>query len=95
MKKIFLILLCLAGFIATQAQDVKSTITSKDTVKVSGCELTTYTSKSGNEYTKVLYMGRKLSISKKDIENFDKNKTYIIYNVYNTGERKISKVIIK
>lgn len=95
-RSIIIILLCLAGFTALASNQQDSTyIISKDTVKVSGITLTTQTSKSGKEYSKAVYMGKKYSISKKDIDTFDPNKTWIIFNQYNNGERKISKVIVK
>lgn len=94
-KLVILILLCLAGFMTVQAQSDSTMIVSKDTIKVSGIELINKTSKSGKEYIKAQYMGRYYSISKKDIDIFDPEKTYIVFNQYNNGERKISKVIIK
>lgn len=94
-RSIIITLLCLVGFTALASNQDSTYIISKDTVKVSGITLTTYTSKSGKEYSKAVYMGKKYSISKKDIDTFDPNKTWIIFNQYNNGERKISKVIVK
>ena len=95
-RSIIITLLCLVGFTALASNQQDSTyIISKDTVKVSGITLTTQTSKAGKEYSKALYMGKKYPICKKDIEAFDPNKSYVVFNNYSNGERKISKVIIK
>lgn len=97
MKRLVLsTLLLLIGFTALASNTQDSTyIVSKDTVKVTDIELVTVTSKSNKEYVKAIYMGKKYPICKKDIESFDPSKSYIVFNNYSNGERKISKVIIK
>lgn len=79
----------------SQSQD-STYIVSKDTIKVNGVEIISVTSKSGKESVKALYMSRKYSITKKDAEAINSGATpYIIYNNYNNGERKISKILVK
>lgn len=94
MKKLFIILLCLAGLKVSASTD-STYIQQKDTIKVTGITLVDKTSKSGKEYKKAQYMGKYYSISKQDIDKFNPNSTYIVFNIYNNGERKISKVIVK
>lgn len=93
-RSIIITLLCLVGFTALASNQDSTYIISKDTVKVTGIELVTVTSKSNKEYVKALYMGKKYSISKKDIEAVNNgSNTAIVFNQYNNGERKISKVV--
>ena len=96
MKKILVLLVAVIASATVLAnQNADSTyIVTKDTVKAN-VELVKHTTKSGNESIKALYMGKKYSICKKDIEAFDPNKSYVVFNNYSNGERKISKVIIK
>lgn len=98
MKKVLLSVVFIAATLVMRAQSQQDStyIVSKDTIKVSGVEIVSVTSKNGKESIKALYMSRKYSITKKDAESIQNGATpYIIYNNYNNGERKISKVCSK
>lgn len=95
MKKILVLLAVMTLCAGLYAQQDSTYIQQKDTIKVNGVTLVDKTSKNGKEYTKAQYMGRLYSISKQDIEKFNTNSAYVVFNLYNNGERKISKIIIK
>ena len=93
MKRILLSVALIAATLISRANQDSTYIVSKDTIKVSGVEIVSVTSKAGKESVKALYMSRKYSITKKDAEAINSGATpYIIYNNYNNGERKISKI---
>lgn len=96
MKRLLLLAALIAATLISRAQQDSTYIVSKDTLKVSGVEIISVTSKSGKESIKALYMSRKYSITKKDAEAINSGATsYIIYNNYNNGERKISKILVR
>lgn len=96
MKKLLLSVAFIAVTIISKANQDSTYIVSKDTIKVSGVEIVSVTSKQGKESIKAVYMNRKYSITKKDAESIQNGSIpYIIYNNYNNGERKISKVCSK
>ena len=96
MKKLLLSVAFITATIISKANQDSTYIVSKDTIKVSEIEIISVTSKNGKESIKAVYMNRKYSITKKDAESIQNGAIpYIIYNNYNNGERKISKVCSK
>lgn len=96
MKRLLLSVAFIAATLISRAQQDSTYIVSKDTIKVSGVEIISVTSKSGKESIKALYMSRKYSITKRDAEAIQRGETpFVVYNNYNNGERKISKILVK
>jgi len=92
-------IMCFGAYLA-QAQR-GSNITSKDTIEIkSEISLINKISKETNrKSTYVVYNNKNYTTDGLSIKNYNENPNnyvaYIIYNNYDNGERKVSKIIIK